>query len=661
MRSSHHQCSWYLGVALLFLSLMCSAQQAMFLQQPHHHDFDFQLRGEVAYVYETRNPVLQQDAEWQYQVGKAEESFIFSFDEGNHLSRALVLRDNDRIDAQIELVYEGTGKGKRILRVFDGPALLEYSYNRSGQLAVIDNTYKDRLLSQTSFIYGRKGKALETVEVPEQSFYFERELNNGQAAYFQRIDSVDGLTFEATYRYDDRGWLIEEQRRFTDETKARITLHYTYKTDDRGNWVVRREHNQATGRFYVRQRTIIYRDELAALPQRKFPLGYWTCPSAGYFLEVEDNGNFSFLNLERNDLYQGIWRRSEGEYTFTVNSEDHLGAPYALRTGRGLKGTFTPGRLQLSIGNERHIEFVSEELLPLPERLQIAITYERWSKNRYSRTPALKKTTEIPADIAAAFDEVRAVGPNYFEACLVGQCGIIDRSGRVLVPFAYERVSMVGPDIYQVTLAGKQGLVDTLGQQLLPTHYDRIWVEPKLGKRIVGTRRNGERYFFDIDLQTFLPFEKDDLTGITANRRMIRQGRFVNLYDLNYNRLTADNSYSRIDALSYNRYLASGPDANRIIDETGKELFVFDGYLRVREGTFGYVSAYSATTRNFALFDINGKQITEPIYSELTFCTSKKRDEDVTCRILEQRSAVAQFKTPDGRSGYLTASGQEVR
>lgn len=53
-----------------------------------------------------------------------------------------------------------------------------------------------------------------------------------------------------------------------------------------------------------------------------------------------------------------------------------------------------------------------------------------------------------------------------------------------------------------------------------------------------------------------------------------------------------DSFYSRIDVFLYNCYLVSGWDVNRIIDEIGKELFVFNGYLCVWEGIFGYVSVY---------------------------------------------------------------------
>ncbi|MEM7298987.1 MAG: hypothetical protein AAF391_12060, partial [Bacteroidota bacterium] len=308
---------------LLFAQLSANAQFAMQLQQPHRQDFDFQLKGEVAMVYQSNNIVLGQEGEWNFRLAPAEEATVLSFGDGNQLLKAIWLRDDEQVGARMTLTYAKDDKEK-LTTITEGKAIITFQYDRAGKPIEVESRFEERLTAQTFISYQRKGRSKEVVNLPGQSFRFERTLQGGQVIQFQRVDSVKGVEFEVNYTYNKEGWLTEENRAFIDDpSKARVRLTYTYRTDEKGNWIFRLEHNHANGQYRLRQRKIIYRDELDQITKQELPTGYWSCPTDGFFLEVQDDGFFTFFNLERGRIYRGTWGLREGGIVFRVNYEDN--------------------------------------------------------------------------------------------------------------------------------------------------------------------------------------------------------------------------------------------------------------------------------------------------------------------------------------------------
>ncbi len=649
---------------LLTCSLAASsiwAQFAMHIQYPHRNDFDLNLAGEVVAIHERTSVVKEQKGEWVYVLGPIEESAVYLFQDDNKLSEYIRFRKAGDIGAHVFLEYKEAAGEPKVGTARHDKSAVSFTYDKKGRFVGIQNQMGERLLSRSVFDYGRKGKSTEYILMEDQTFYFEHQLENGVVLQTSKIDSVKGLDFRATFSYNSQGLLQQAESYFTKENLPKTVLEYIYQLDEQGNWVRRLEHNQANGVYRLTERIIAYQSAVDQAPDLDQLVGLWSCGTTGYHLEVQENGRFTIVDPEEGDVYQGKWSsRGAGSYRFKVNYEDHLGAPYPFRTQSGLTAERRPGRLKLYLPGEYHFDFIHESVAPVPPELPMAIEQARWSENRFAKDPELKQEAQVPDDIKVAFDEVRGLGPDRIQACLDGRCGVIDLNGTVIIPFAYEQVDIMDMDHYRITEDSKHGVINTLGEQILDPKYESVWAEPRLGRRIIGTRLQGERYYYDLDKGDFLPFEKDQLRDWNEERWVIRGRRFVNLYDNDFNLITRDSSYNRITALTHNRYLAGGQDAYRIIDGEGNELEVFAGFLKVESVGFGYLKAFSANSQLFALFNMEGNQITEAIYEELSFCKSRNLD-STECLRLRFKPAIATFKKANGQSGSLTALGQELR
>lgn len=644
-----------------FFSAGLFAQFAMHMQYPHRNDFNLQLHGEVALIHEKTSVVKSQQGLWNFELQPNGEAGVYLFQAENQLTEYIRFRKEGRVAAHVYFDYEVVAGKMMVSQVRDGKSTVSFAYDATGQLVGIRNMFSERLLSRSVFDYASGGEAKEYIVMDDQTFYFQYETVDGAPQKMSKVDSVSGTAFQANFSYNERAYLERAESYFSDENLARTILEYSYQLDTNGNWIKRLEHNRANGIYRLTERHIVYQDDLEAQPEITSPLGIWSCGTVPYYLQVMDNGQFTLFDLGEGDVYQGKWSEAApGRYRFQVNQDNPVGSPYPLRAQTALWAKHQAGRLILYVDSEYHFDFVHESIWPVSDELRRAMRRGRWSKNRYSKDPVLKKEASVPEDIAAAFDEVRNLGPDHFQACLAGKCGVINRSGAVIIPFAYELLDMMDQDLYRITADGKQGVINVWGDQILPAKYDRIWAEPKLGRRVIGTRLAGERYYYDLDRGDFLPFEKEQLREFNDSRWVIREGRFVNLYDKDFNRLSQDSSYNRIIILSPRRYLAGGQDAYRILDENGQELKVFTGFLKVKPATFGYLIAFSATTRQYALFNQDGEQITEALYQELNCCDSRNAESN-DCLMLSVKPAIARFTKANGQVGMLTALGQEVR
>lgn len=648
-------------IAFTFFASGLWAQFALHIQYPHRNDFDFLLEGEVALIHEKTSVVERQQGTWEYELQPPEESALYRFQDDNQLEEYIRFRKGGAIAAKVRLEYTEVAGKSLPSQAIDDKSVVSFEYDNKGRLTGIRNMFGERLLSRSEFTYGSRRQSTQYVLMDDQTFYFEHKSRNGLVQEMSKIDSMSGLAFKANYSYNEQGWLQTAESQFTKEGLAKTVLEYTYQLDEQGNWIQRLEHNRANGFYRLTQRTIIYQSDLATASETETPAGFYTCGTSPYFLQVLDNGYFTIFDATEGDVYQGSWVKTEYDrFRFRFNQDLPIGSPYPFRQTIRLLGEMRTGRLVLYIEGEYHLDFIHESVLHISEELQLGMRRARWSKNRYSKDPALKQEAQVPADIDAAFDETRALGPDRIQACLDGKCGVIDRNGTVIIPFAYEQLDIMDENRYLIIEEGKRGVINTLGEQILEAKYDRIWAEPKLGRRIMGTRLDGERYYYDLDRGDFLPFEKEQIREWNNLRWVIRDGRFVNLYDNDFNRITRDSSYNRITILGPNRYLAGGRDAYRIIDENGQELKVFTGYLKVKPATFGYLLAFSATNQQYALFNTEGEQITEALYQELEFCDSRNPNSN-DCRLLRFKPAIARFKKPNGQQGSLTGLGQELR
>lgn len=471
-------------------------------------------------------------------------------------------------------------------------------------------------------------------------------------------DISNALISREIFSYNKEGLVTKIESTFTSTTKGNGVATFTYQYDDRGNWIKRLEHNQATGIYTLVERNIVYRDQLPA--SEELPLGHWNSTINNLILDVNEDGTFSLIDNQERDVLRGKWSSlGWGRYQFNVRHQDHFGSRWPFRSNQALTAELRAGRL-IMYDKDHHFDFMAEQIKPTHEIIRTAQAYTIWEAGLWE-SPGKWAESAIPADIRATFENPFPVAPNIFQVYLDSLCGFIDGSGKVLVPFAYEYITMVGPELYLIKEGEKMGLIDQDGGEILPTIYDRIWFEPKIGPSIFGTRKDGKRHYYDLQKGSFLPYEKDDIIAFNHGRMIVRKDRYWLLTDRDFNPLTEQDAYSVIKCLSANRYLAS--DNRRqywILDADGHQLAGHTGYLNIRKTIFGYLEAETEDSHLYALLDHDGKQLTPPIYKQLTFCSNQKEQFSLYLE-LRDHNAIAKYRRPNGEVGFLTGLGEEVQ
>ncbi|MEM9987120.1 MAG: WG repeat-containing protein, partial [Bacteroidota bacterium] len=257
------------------------------------------------------------------------------------------------------------------------------------------------------------------------------------------------------------------------------------------------------------------------------------------------------------------------------------------------------------------------------------------------------------------FESIYPLSPGTFKVTENEKMGVVDEFGNQLVPLEYEQVGNPMPGYYIVKQNGKTGLIDSLQQAVLPIEYDRVWIEPRAGFRVFGTRSREGRYYYDLDKGTFFPFEKDDLNGFTDDRWVVKQGGSWVLADRDFKIIPNPDAYSIRRVLSADRFLAGSRNRYVILNKNMELIAsIPPNFTHVTKRQFGYLEARDQNG-GYALMSMDGEVLTEPIYKTFTFPTK-----DETLYLFETHprfpEVLLSFERLDGRKGHLTGLGQEV-
>lgn len=196
--------------------------------------------------------------------------------------------------------------------------------------------------------------------------------------------------------------------------------------------------------------------------------------------------------------------------------------------------------------------------------------------------------------------------------CLVfhdyGQCGMINRNGKVIVPVQYEEVNYPTEGMIRIRENGLYGFYDTAGNLVIKPQY----------RTTSGFSEGLAAAIVDID-------------SITA---------FYGYIDKN-NNLAIKPQFEYAFTFSEGYAVAKKYDRFGLIDRSGKEVFTFK-YLELTPMLDGHFFAVDAISEKAALFDERFRQLTPFIYEQITgysegFYTVKR----------------------DGRQTYLDLKGKE--
>ncbi len=93
--------------------------------------------------------------------------------------------------------------------------------------------------------------------------------------------------------------------------------------------------------------------------------------------------------------------------------------------------------------------------------------------------------------------------------------GVIDRSGKVVIPFQYSRIGAFYGNYAAASSNGKAGVIDKSNKKVIPFEYEDSYSSD--GKAF-PVEKNGKWGLVDISNKTILPFEYDDFTNILNGR-----------------------------------------------------------------------------------------------------------------------------------------------
>jgi hypothetical protein len=651
---------FFLSLALLVVRPV-EAQSVFSLQRAQSSLISTPLKGDAVFFYETTHHVKDQMGEWNFLLKERERASINILnEEGNYQEIILFMNDDDDVFSYLKFSYQENGQLQQIEeknQLFGIILLLNYTFDKRGRPSTLICTNNGEPHTEMTFTAKGRSQLSEKLVVNRNNIQVLTEYLDGLPQQREVYDTSNALVSREVFSYNKQGLIGKIESTFTASTKGNGVSIFTYRYDDRGNWTHRLEHNQATGNYTLVQRDIVYSDQVP--PSQELPVGHWNCLINNLVLDVNEDGSFSLIDNQERDVLRGKWSSlGWGRYQFNVRHQDHFGSRRPFRSNQGLTVELRDGRL-IMYDKDHHFDFMAEQIKPTHEVIKVAQAHTIWEASLWE-SPGKRRDDVVPADIKAAFDNAYPVAPNVFRVFLDSLCGIVDGTGTVLFPFAYEYVTLAGTDKYLIKKDGKTGLVDQYGGEILPPVYDRIWFEFKIGPTILGTRKNGKRYYYDLDKGDFLPYEKDDIMGLNDNRMIVRKDRSWLLTDRDFHPITEESTYYSIKALSADRYLASEQGQYVILDANGNQLAALPGFRNIRMTIFGYLEAQAEENRLYALLDQNGKQLTPPIYEQLTFCRNEKEPSELYYE-LRNHNAIAKYSKPNGEEGYVTGLGEEVR
>lgn len=619
---------------------------------------------DIAFYHETTHTVFDQMGEWNFRLGEFEFGRTVNFNEKEQYELALTYFGEDaQVYMNTQFEYDEENRVKQVTEKFlyaEQPMLVNYEWAAKAHVPTAVTIAMNGVVTQKlSYDYRKRGRWEETVQSmkSDEKTVVVREKNQIQA--YLHYDENGKLKERQELRYNEEG--LEQQRmiyNLQDELIGVLVFSYLY--DAQGNWIKQLKHDQRTGAYSLTQRQIGYRALLKEAAEHHAISGLWHSVNKPMKLLIDEQGGFNLFELGEDVITPGSWTENGwGQAELKMGKSNRIRFKNLFQQGWKFTAELEPGRLIIH-RDGRHYEFVADWFAPGPEGLLDGLEFASWEEGLWAK-PGKRDPKAIPPALKDEFKGVRPLAPNRFTACLAedGLCGIVDETAYPLIPFAYDLITQAFPDYYVVHLDGKRGLVDSLGQIIIPIEYESIWTERAFGKLVMGTRKNSKRYYYDFDKADFWPYEKESMMSFNDERFVINEDHWF-LTNREFEPIATTDQYYSIKPLSYNRYLAmTTRRAYQIIDANGTVVTEINNFAALRKATFGYLTGQTADNRLYALLDHNGQQLSEPLYENLQFCSSRKREGDL-CRELREHNAVAKFRKPNGTEGYLNGIGKEV-
>jgi hypothetical protein len=205
-----------------------------------------------------------------------------------------------------------------------------------------------------------------------------------------------------------------------------------------------------------------------------------------------------------------------------------------------------------------------------------------------------------------------------------GFCGLISPNGVLFEPFVWTQASYYAylDSFVLLTKPGVQRLMDRQGKVVLETNYDRWEHSGFYQQKLIYARKNGKVGLIDFQNKVVVPFEYDAIEWIKDSVVCYRENKRSGLNALDGQPiLPAEHGY--IKPLSSGLFNVSTPDAKKhgLVNSTGIFLLPIEYNDIFLIAANSAIAAKKSGTK-LAVFDLNGKQLTDFIFEEI-----KSRDD----------------------------------
>ena len=198
------------------------------------------------------------------------------------------------------------------------------------------------------------------------------------------------------------------------------------------------------------------------------------------------------------------------------------------------------------------------------------------------------------------------------------KCGVLDKTGKIIVPFIYESIPYQFQNSFMVKKNGKFGIIDKQGKQITPLKYDRF---DTFFEGLAHVSINGKTGLIDLNGREITPIKYDNIghylpkgknEGLITVRINGKFG-FINKTGREITQLKYDYISEFNDGVA--KVTINGKDG--AIDKEGKEIIPVGKYeYSISDFHEGIAKVY--LNEKFGFIDKNGKVIIQIKYDEVT-------------------------------------------
>jgi hypothetical protein len=193
---------------------------------------------------------------------------------------------------------------------------------------------------------------------------------------------------------------------------------------------------------------------------------------------------------------------------------------------------------------------------------------------------------------AVTFEQIQHAGGEYFIVSKKDKKGLIDKSGKFVLPLEYDAVGTLSNQTLSILKGGHFGLLNVSTRKLIRPQYDKNLIVYK--NNMLVAIKNGRHGFIDWENKPHSKFEFDEVKYWNDSVAVVRKNKL----------------WEMIDLLSGNTTLSGIREITAIRETASEKLFIMN-----QNNLFGVVSSVRGRIIPFSFSDlVNVGSVEEPLY-----------------------------------------------